>query len=78
MSRKPSLGSDYAKGSAAAARGLGFACGFVGITMLCFFLGRWIDDRLGTEPVIQVIGSVVGFVLGFVAVYYGAQREADR
>jgi F0F1-type ATP synthase assembly protein I len=78
MSNKPSLGSDYAKGTAAAARGLGLAFGFVGITMACFFLGRWADSTLGTEPIIQVIGAVVGFVLGFVAVYYGAQREADR
>jgi F0F1-type ATP synthase assembly protein I len=78
MSRKPSLGSDYAKGTAAAARGLALAFGFVGITMACFFLGRWADSALGTEPVFSIVGAVVGFVLGFIAVYYGAQREGEQ
>jgi F0F1-type ATP synthase assembly protein I len=77
VSKRPGIGSDFAKGSAEAARGLGYAFGFVGITMAFFGLGWLVDNWLGTEPVFQVIGSVVGFVLGFVAVYYGSKQEGN-
>jgi F0F1-type ATP synthase assembly protein I len=66
------IGADYSRGMAQAGRGLGFAAGFVGITLGCFYVGRLIDRWLGTEPVFLIIGTIVGFVLGFIAVYYGA------
>lgn len=75
MSKRPSVGSDYAKGMAQASWGLALAFGFVAIMMACFFLGRLLDGWLGSEPALQVIGAVVGFVLGSLTVYYGAQRR---
>ena len=75
MSKRPSAGSDYAKGMAQASWGLALAFGFVAIMMLCFFAGRLVDDWLGTEPVVQIVGAVAGFVLGSLTVYYGAQRR---
>jgi F0F1-type ATP synthase assembly protein I len=73
--RTPSSGSDMARGMTQASWGLSVAFGFVGVVLAGFFLGRFIDGRLDTEPWAQVVGSIAGWVLGVVLVYYGAQRR---
>ena len=75
MSKRPSTGSDYARGMAQASWGLALAFGFVAIMMGCFFLGRLIDSWLGSAPAVQIVGAIAGFVLGSLTVYYGAQRR---
>jgi F0F1-type ATP synthase assembly protein I len=60
-----------------ASRGLSVAFGFVGVVLVFWFLGRWIDGLLGTEPWAQVVGAIVGWVLGVVTVYYMAQQSKD-
>jgi F0F1-type ATP synthase assembly protein I len=32
--------------------------------LLGAFAGRWLDDRLGTEPLLLVLGLLLGTVLG--------------
>jgi len=50
-----------------------------------FFLavGAWIDSKLGTSPLLLVLGAFVGAAAGFYSLYYHIvieprQREADR
>lgn len=68
-------GSDMARGMSQASWGLSVAFGFAGIVALCWLAGRVLDDWLGSEPVVQIIGTVVGWVLGVVVVYWAAQRD---
>lgn len=53
------------------------AFGFVGVVLLFWLGGRWLDDRLGSDPWLQVVGALVGWVLGVVTVYYMVQKQAD-
>ena len=57
-------------GKADFARGFSLAFEFVGAVFLFWLGGRLLDDRLGTEPWLQVIGALVGWVGGFLHVYY--------
>jgi F0F1-type ATP synthase assembly protein I len=46
-----------------------------------FFLGRWVDQKLGTEPWLMLVGLVIGVVGGFLKFFRVASRlgkEADR
>ena len=36
-----------------------------------FFLGRWLDERLGTEPWLMILGILAGIGLSF----YGFARD---
>jgi ATP synthase protein I len=42
---------------------------FAGAIVLFLFLGRWADERLGTEPWLLLIGVFVGAGAGFYALY---------
>jgi F0F1-type ATP synthase assembly protein I len=63
-----------AKGYAQASYGLSVAFGFVGCVLGCWFVGRLLDDWLGTEPWMQVVGAVLGWVLGVVVVVHASKR----
>lgn len=50
-----------------------------------FFLGvgAWVDSKLGTAPLLLVLGAFIGAAAGFYSLYYHIvieprQREADR
>jgi F0F1-type ATP synthase assembly protein I len=60
-----------------ASRAHAVAFGFVGTVLLMFGAGRLLDGWLGTEPWLQVIGSIAGWVVGVVVVYYASQRSLD-
>ena len=34
--------------------------------LICFFLGYWLDGRLGTRPLLAIIGAFVGATGGFI------------
>lgn len=34
--------------------------------LICFFLGYWLDGKLGTEPLLAIIGAFVGAAGGFI------------
>ncbi len=70
-------GSDMAKGMSQASRGLSVAFGFVFVVVVFWFAGRWIDDRLGSDPWAQVAGALIGWVLGIVTVVYMAKNQQD-
>lgn len=60
---------------------LGVGLQFAGAIILFLFLGRWLDERLGTEPWLLLIGVLVGAVAGFVSLYRQlvvVPRERER
>lgn len=60
---------------------LGVGLQFAGAIILFLFLGRWLDERLGTEPWLLLIGVLMGAVAGFVSLYRQlvvAPRERER
>lgn len=38
---------------------------FVASILLCLFAGRWLDSKLGTAPMLILIGVFVGASVGF-------------
>lgn len=60
---------------------LGVGLQFAGAILLFLFLGRWLDERLGTEPWLLLGGVLVGSVAGFVSLYRQlviGPRERER
>ena len=47
--------------------GIGLQFGFVLVVFL--FAGKWLDDRLGTEPWLLMAGVFVGFALSVLWMY---------
>jgi F0F1-type ATP synthase assembly protein I len=75
--RSSSTGTDMAKGLTQASWGLSVALGFAVIVVASWLVGRFLDDWLGSDPWLQVVGAVIGWVAGTVVVYYAAQRRLD-
>lgn len=48
---------------------MGVGLQFAASILLFFFLGRWADSRLGTEPWLLVVGVFVGLAAGFWSMY---------
>ena len=66
-----------ARGMSQASRGISVAFGFVGVVLVFWLGGRWVDDRLGIEPWAQIVGAIIGWVLGVVTVYYMVKSTTD-
>lgn len=60
-------GERPAASQAGAVMGVGLQ--FAGAILLFLFLGRWLDERLGTEPWLLLTGVLVGAVGGFISLY---------
>lgn len=59
-------------GSGEAYRMLGIGLTWVLSTALGTLLGVWLDGRLGTTPLLTLVGVVVGTVAGFSYLYHHA------
>ena len=51
----------------------------IGIAMVlaifgCFFLGRWLDQKLGTEPYLAFLFLLIGIAAGFRNMYVLIKR----
>jgi ATP synthase protein I len=60
---------------------LGVGLQFAASIVLFLFIGQWLDQRLGTEPWLLLLGVFVGAGAGFYSLYrqlMTAQRERDR
>jgi ATP synthase protein I len=47
----------------------GMGVQFVVAILLCLFLGKWLDARLGTSPWLLILGVFVGATAATVAMY---------
>jgi ATP synthase protein I len=52
-----------------AAQYAGVGVQFAGAIVLFFFIGRWVDGQLGSEPLFLLIGVFVGAGAGFYSMY---------
>ena len=60
---------------------LGVGLQFAGAILIFLFAGRWLDDRLGTEPWLLLLGVLSGAVAGFTSLYRQlviVPRERER
>jgi len=48
---------------------MGVGLQFAASILLFFFVGRWLDERLGTEPWLLIAGVFVGLTAGFWSMY---------
>lgn len=51
----------------------------IGIAMViavfgCFYLGRWLDQKLGTEPTLTLLFLLIGIAAGFRNMYVLVKR----
>jgi ATP synthase protein I len=46
-------------------------------TVIGLLGGRWLDDKLGTEPYLMIVGLVLGVTAGFRSLFLAA-RKANR
>jgi F0F1-type ATP synthase assembly protein I len=47
----------------------GIGVQFVAVLLLFLFLGKWLDERLGTSPWLLMIGVFLGFGLSLLYIY---------
>jgi F0F1-type ATP synthase assembly protein I len=62
-------------------RYMGVGLAFAASILLFFFLGQWLDRRLGTDPWLMIAGVVVGGSAGFWSMYRRLvvePRDKDR
>lgn len=65
----------------AAGEFLGVGLQFAGAILLFLFAGQWLDERLGTEPWLLLLGVIVGASAGFYSLYRQlviVPRERER
>ena len=59
--KKPDMAQVYRQVGPYLSIGVEFAASI----LLCLFVGRWLDGRLGTYPVLMLIGALLGAAAGF-------------
>ncbi len=62
----PNAGKSKAPGAADMA---GIGVQFVAVLLVFLFLGKWLDERLGTSPWLLMIGVFLGFGLSLLYIY---------
>jgi len=72
-------GSAAPGGSPASLAGVGFQ--FVASILLFLFIGKWLDEKLGTEPWLLIVGVFIGAAGGFYSMFRQvtrAQHDSER
>lgn len=67
----------------AAGEYMGYGLTWALSTLLFLMLGWWLDGKLGTTPLLMILGAFVGAGAGFYSLYYHVvveprRRELDR
>ncbi|MDX1566444.1 MAG: AtpZ/AtpI family protein [Longimicrobiales bacterium] len=63
---------------AASARFAGHGLTFALATLVFLLVGSWADGRLGTEPLLTIVGGLVGASAGFWHLYVNIAVSSDR
>jgi F0F1-type ATP synthase assembly protein I len=59
------------------ARYSGLGLQLAGSLVLFLLLGQWADKKLGTTPILTLIGALVGASAGFYSLYRNLTRDRD-
>ncbi len=73
--RKPATPADLMRASG---QHMGHGLAFALSTLLFLLVGWWIDTKLGTEPVLLIVGAFVGATAGFYSLYNHIVRAAQN
>jgi ATP synthase protein I len=65
-------------GFGAAAKYAGIGIQFAASIVLFLYAGRWVDQRLGTEPIFLIVGVFVGATAAFYSIYKRLMGDLKR
>ena len=71
-------GSSLAQAYRKAGPYLSLGVEFVAAILLCLFVGRWLDGKLGSTPFLMLFGAFVGMAVGFYNLYRASVRLQER
>ncbi len=76
-------GSDPGDIIRASGQFMGLGLTFALAVLLFLGIGAWLDSKLGTSPLLLVLGAFIGAAAGFYSLYYHTvieprQRKTDR
>lgn len=59
-------------------RYMGYGLNLALSTLLFLLVGWWVDSKLGTAPVLLIVGAFVGATAGFYSLYFHVVVEPRR
>lgn len=74
MSEETGLGEAYRK----AGPYMGLGVEFAAMVIICFLLGRWLDGKIGTQPVLALSGLLVGIGAATFHLLRAVNRLSDK
>lgn len=82
MARDPK-GPDPRNAFRASAQYMGYGLSWALSVLLFLGIGGWLDSKLGTSPILLILGAFVGGAAGFYSLYYHVvieprNREDDQ
>jgi F0F1-type ATP synthase assembly protein I len=83
LAEQPKVPSDPRDVIRASGNALGLGLTWAMSVLLFLGIGAWLDARLGTRPILLIVGSFVGAGAGFYYLYYHIvieprQRQGDK
>jgi ATP synthase protein I len=76
--REPKRSPPYREGGTSAAAVAGLGMQFVVAILLFLFLGKWLDERLGTTPWLLIAGVFLGAGASFYSIYRRLMADQKR
>jgi hypothetical protein len=72
------VGADPRDAFRASGRYMGFGLTWALSVLLFLGVGAWLDSKLGTSPLLLILGAFVGGAAGFYSLYYHIVIEPRR
>ena len=76
--RKPDRSPPPASGATSGAAVAGLGLQFVVAILLFLFIGKWADEKLGTEPWLLIAGVFLGASASFYSIYRRLMADQKR
>ncbi len=76
--RKPDRSPPPQQGGTSGAAVAGLGLQFVVAILLFLFIGKWADERLGTEPWLLIAGVFLGASASFYSIYRRLMQDQKR
>jgi F0F1-type ATP synthase assembly protein I len=76
--QEPKRSPPYREGATSGAAVAGLGMQFVVAILLFLFLGKWLDERLGTTPWLLIAGVFLGAGASFYSIYRRLMADQKR